>query len=88
MKNMQQVKIGQLIETPHGIGFLSFVWPLQVGDRVWQCAYFVFLITPRDPAFGMPLYEAHELRALNPSIYFPAHRGEILRKPSKDLISV
>jgi hypothetical protein len=80
MRNMTQVTKGMLINTPHGQGFLSQVWPMQEGEKVDQCAYFVCLLRERDPKFGYPFYSAAELRALNPSIYFPAHRGEILRK--------
>jgi hypothetical protein len=79
MKNLPQVTKGQMIDTPHGIGFLSFVWPMAVGHKENQCAYFVFLVTPRPAEYGMPIYEAHELRNLNTGIYFPAHKGEILR---------
>jgi hypothetical protein len=79
MKNMPQVRKGQFIETPHGAGFVSFMWPMQVGERTNVVAYFVFLITPRPPEFGMPLYESSELRPLNPGIFFPEHKGEILR---------
>ena len=78
-KNIPQVRRGQLIETPHGPGFVSMFWGMQLGTTVDQVAYFVYLVTPRPAKFGYPFYCAAELRQLNPTIYFPAHRGEILR---------
>jgi hypothetical protein len=78
MKNMQQVKRGQLIETPHGIGYVSYFWPMQEGEKVNQVAYGVYLLQGRAPEYGYPFYSASELRPLNPSTFFPAHKGEIL----------
>ncbi len=83
MRNMPQATRGQLVHTPHGEGFISQFWPMQIGDELELVAYFVFLLTPQPPEYGYPYYSARELAPLNPGTFFPYHKGEILQKMNR-----
>ena len=76
MKNMPQVTMKQVVNTPIGTGVLVHV-------NYWEgettLGYEVALDVPdADPeAHGHPAFDAAEMRLANPGIHFPGHPGEI-----------
>ncbi len=79
MKNMPQIQKGQTVNTPQGKGVFIMAgrW-IENNQLIDEIGYRIQLQQ------GTVDFEVATLRRLNPSIFFPAHKGEIAFKNERN----